>query len=138
MQALQLASVEPARPDGVHWHVEIPVRDGDRLRTLELVVERDGAGGDEEESRWSVDLAVDLGALGRLNGRVTLAGGVVNAALWASEETTATLVRSRIGALEEGLAGAGLEVGRVLVRPGPPPAAGETDASPGALVHERA
>jgi hypothetical protein len=102
--------------------VELPVRHEDRASMLRLRVTRDGshrhngAGLDT----WSVEAAMDLGAIGGLHARVTLTGHTIAVQLRAESAGVVEALSARTGELEALLREAGLDVDRVVCLHGMP------------------
>jgi hypothetical protein len=116
LQAHQLASSARHDPDGLIWQVEIPVRHGADIETLELAIRREARHGGDAEDAWSVRLRLDLGEHGALHGTVTFAGGEIGATLWADVPATRRLLEGRLAELREDLEAVGLTVSHLVLR----------------------
>jgi hypothetical protein len=102
--------------------IDLPVRHEDRAAVLRLKIERDGSrrrDGDGAES-WTVEAAVDLGAVGALHAKVTLMGKRIGVQLRAESPAIVAALSQRTGELEAMLAESGLEVDRVVCLHGMP------------------
>ncbi|MGH8238960.1 MAG: flagellar hook-length control protein FliK [Steroidobacteraceae bacterium] len=118
--------------------VDLPVRHEDRAAVLRLKIERDGSrrrDGDGTDS-WTVEAAVDLGAIGALHAKVTLAGKRIGVQLRAESPAIVAALAQRADELEAMLAESGLEVERVVCLHGMP--AGDTGGRPARLLDVRA
>jgi hypothetical protein len=101
--------------------IEVPVRQDDRANVLRFRIERDSSrkqqsGGDS----WTVEAALDLGAVGALHARVSLSGYRVGVQLRADSPAIVDMLNSRAAELESMLRDAGLEVDRIVCRHGMP------------------
>jgi hypothetical protein len=118
--------------------IDLPVRHEDRAAVLRLKIERDGSrrrDGDGAES-WTVEAAVDLGAIGALHAKVTLVGKRIGVQLRAESPAVVAALSQRADELEAMLAESGLEVDRVVCLHGMP--AGDTGVRPARLLDVRA
>jgi flagellar hook-length control protein FliK len=118
--------------------IDLPVRHEDRAAMLRLKIERDGssrrqAGGADS---WTVEAAVDLGAIGSLHAKVTLIGKRIGVQLRAESPAVVEALSQRADELEAMLAESGLEVDRVVCLHGMP--AGDTGVRPARLLDVRA
>ena len=116
---------------------ELPVRHEDRASMVRLRIDRDGArrNGSSADS-WTVEAAMDLGAIGALHARVTLHGHRIGVQLRAESPGVVETLSRRSGELESLLREAGLEVDRVVCLHGMP--AGETGTRLTRLLDVRA
>jgi hypothetical protein len=118
--------------------IDLPVRHEDRAAILRLKIEHDGSrrrDGDGSES-WTVEAAVDLGAIGALHARVTLVGKRIGVQLRAESPAIVDALSRRTGVLEAMLSESGLEVDRVVCLHGMP--AGDSGMRPARLLDVRA
>jgi hypothetical protein len=118
--------------------IDLPVRHEDRAAVLRLKIEHDGSrrrDGDGTES-WTVEAAVDLGAIGALHAKVTLVGKRIGVQLRAESPAIVDALSQRTGELEAMLSESGLEVDRVVCLHGMP--AGDTGMRPARLLDVRA
>jgi len=102
--------------------IDLPVRHEDRAAVLRLKIERDGSrrhGGDGGES-WTVEAAVDLGAIGALHAKVTMIGKRIGVQLRAESPAIVAALSQRADELEAMLSQSGLEVDRVVCLHGMP------------------
>jgi hypothetical protein len=96
--------------------IDLPVRHEDRAALLRLKIERDGSrrrDGEGTES-WTVEAAVDLGAVGGLHAKVTLIGKRIGVQLRAESPAIVAALSQRTDELEAMLAESGMEVDRVV------------------------
>ena len=118
--------------------IDLPVRHEDRAAVLRLRIERDGSrrrDGDGSES-WTVEAAVDLGAIGALHAKVTLVGKRIGVQLRAESPAVVAALSQRADELEAMLAESGLEVDRVVCLHGMP--AGDAGVRAARLLDVRA
>jgi hypothetical protein len=89
--------------------IDLPVRHEDRAAVLRLKIEKDGSrrrDGDGAES-WTVEAAVDLGAIGALHAKVTLIGKRIGVQLRAESPAIVSALAQRTDELEAMLASRG-------------------------------
>ena len=118
--------------------IDLPVRHEDRAAVLRLKIEKDGSrrrDGDGAES-WTVEAAVDLGAIGGLHAKVTLIGKRIGVQLRAESPAVVAALSQRADELEAMLAESGLEVDRVVCLHGMP--AGDAGVRSARLLDVRA
>jgi hypothetical protein len=117
--------------------IELPVRQDDRAAMLRLRVERDQSRRRETGSdSWTVEAAVDLGQIGALHAKVTLAGHRIGVQLRAESAAIVDTLAARAGELESMLREAGLEIDRIVCLHGMP--AGDAGARAARLLDVRA
>ena len=92
------------------YTIELPLRRDGGVDLMQLRIERDARGHDEQPHGWTVWLNLDLDALGPLQGKVTLRGGTLSAVFWAERSAGAALISDHLAELEGTLRQAGLEV----------------------------
>lgn len=101
--------------------LELPVRHGDRATVIRFRIEQDRSRKYETSSdSWSVEAALDLGAVGALHARVTLHGHRIGVQLRAESAAVVDTLSARAPELEAMLREAGLEVERVVCLHGMP------------------
>jgi hypothetical protein len=103
-----------------------------------LKIENDGSrrrDGDGAES-WTVEAAIDLGAIGALHAKVTLIGKRIAVQLRAESPAIVEALSQRTDELEAMLSESGLEVDRVVCLHGMP--AGEVGVRQARLLDVRA
>jgi hypothetical protein len=132
----QIANAAPDSPVQ-SMMIELPVRHDDRASVLRLRIERDGSrrqyAGDET---WTVEAAIDLGIVGGLHAKVTLAGHRIGVQLRAESPAIVDALATRAGELESMLRSAGLDIDRIVCLHGMP--AGDTGARAARLLDVRA
>lgn len=118
--------------------IELPIRLEDRASVLRLRIEQDASRREQAQagSAWSVEAALDLGAIGALHARVMLSGQRVGVQLRAESPAVVETLSARAGELEAILREAGLEVERIVCLHGMP--AGDHGARPTRLLDVRA
>lgn len=117
--------------------IELPIKQDDRASMLRLRIEQDGrAAGQAGEEAWTIEAALDLGAIGGLHARVTLRGHRVGVQLRAESAGVVETLSARSGELEAMLRDAGLEIDRVVCLHGMP--AGDNGLRPARLLDVRA
>jgi hypothetical protein len=118
--------------------IDLPVRYEDRAAVLRLKIEHDGSrrrDGDGSDS-WTVEAAIDLGAVGGLHAKVTLIGKRIGVQLRAESPAVVAALSQRADELEALLAESGLVVDRVVCLHGMP--AGDAGVRPARLLDVRA
>jgi hypothetical protein len=117
--------------------VELPVRHEDRATMLRLRIEHDNSrknsGGADS---WTVEAAVDLGQVGALHAKVTLAGHRIGVQLRAQSAAVVDALSARAGELEAMLRESGLEIDRIVCLHGMP--AGDAGVRAARLLDVRA
>jgi hypothetical protein len=118
--------------------IDLPVRHEDRAAMLRLKIERDGSNRREAGAAesWTVEAAVDLGAIGALHAKVTLIGKRIGVQLRAESPAVVAALAQRADELETMLAESGLEVDRVVCLHGMP--VGDAGVRPARLLDVRA
>jgi hypothetical protein len=117
--------------------IEVPVRHDDRASVLRLRIERDESRRYEGSSEaWTVEAAVDLGAVGALHAKVTLTGRRIGVQLRAESPAVVDALSTRAGELESMLRDAGLDIDRIVCLHGMP--AGDAGARAARLLDVRA
>lgn len=105
-QLVALADNDTAR---AAWSVELPIRDGEDVDVLQLLIERRPAGpGEQGEGEASVAVALNLEELGEVYAHLALCGGRLKVVFWAERESTVGNVRDNLDLLVERLERAGL------------------------------
>jgi hypothetical protein len=117
--------------------LEIPVRHEDRAAMIRLRIERDRSRKSESTAEsWTVEAAMDLGAIGALHARVTLLGHRIGVQLRAESAGVVETLSARAPELESMLREAGLQVDRIVCLHGMP--AGEAGTRLSRLLDVRA
>jgi len=118
--------------------IDLPVRHEDRAAMLRLKIERDGSSRRDASGAesWTVEAAVDLGAIGALHAKVTLIGKRIGVQLRAESPAVVAALAQRVDELETMLAESGLEVDRVVCLHGMP--VGDAGVRPARLLDVRA
>lgn len=137
LTTVQIAN-NSADPSAQALLIELPIRNEDRASMLRLRIEQDASRGGREQAAqsWSVEAALDLGAVGALHARVSLSGHRVGVQLRAESAAVVEMLSARAGELEAILRDAGLEIDRVVCLHGMP--AGDHGARPTRLLDVRA
>ena len=103
--------------------MELPVRVDDRATMLRLRIEREAAQqrqAQQADSSWSVEAALDLGALGGLHARISLTGARLGVQLRADSPYVVEQLATRAPELTALLRGSGLMIDRVVCLHGMP------------------
>jgi len=118
--------------------LELPMRQGERATVMRLRVEQDRSRRHNSSSgdSWSIEAAMDLGAVGGLHARVTLQGQRISVQLRAESAGVVETLTTRAPELESMLRESGLEVDRVVCLHGMP--AGDNGMRPTRLLDVRA
>jgi hypothetical protein len=110
----QLVSLGSHEQAALPMLLEIPYRAPTGAGLLRLRIEREEPGARLVVSPvWSIDLALDLGALGPLRGRVTLAEGRVSVTLKPEFAQLAQAIDAHVDELRTTLQDAGVPVGKL-------------------------
>ena len=121
IEARQLRSLAGGADDSFTWHVELPFLYGDRVRTVELVIERNGSdSGAEAVPVWTARLTLDVDGLGMVHARVTLTGEAVAVKFWVAQSATLASLTARTESLVHALSRLGLSVSPVRYEQGMP------------------
>lgn len=136
LTTVQIANHTPDHASSIL--IELPIRHDSRASMLRLRIEQDERGRQEGEASdaWSVEAALDLGAVGALHARVTLRGQRVGVHLRAESAGVVEALAARSGELESMLRNAGLEIDRIVCLHGMP--AGDIGARAARLLDVRA
>lgn len=101
--------------------IELPVRHDDRASMLRLRIGKDDSRPEHgAPDAWTVEAALDLGAIGALHARISLNGYRVGVQLRADSPAIVDTLNARAPELEAMLRDAGLEVDRIVCRHGMP------------------
>jgi len=108
----QWSAVENSESGQSRWLVELPLRSGDGIDIVHLLLEREqNRGTPEQEAVWRVELALDLPELGPVHARIAVSGDRVSTHVWAREMDTVARVQEALPELR-----AALEERRLRVR----------------------
>lgn len=125
-----LARIEVAQLDATTaqaWMIEIPLQgdDGRDVLQLHLEIARDAEDGN---AAWTLGFALDLPALGPLQGELQLRGLRLAVRLWAERGDTAQRLERQFGALRHRLAACGVLLDQLNCQTGLPPPGGRAGA----------
>lgn len=124
IEITQLESHPAATPGA--WLIEVPVRTDDGYDVLQLRIEHDAARPAEGEQAaagtWTIGFALDMPALGPLQGEIRLRQARVDVRLWAQHERTVHELEAQLPALSQMLAANGLQLAQMQCRQGLPQA----------------
>ena len=120
-QLHQLNAMQDQETGKLAMSVEIPVNDDDHLHLVQLHIEKDSSQETETESMVTVNLAVDLDAIGPIYARITLIQENTNVVFWAERETTFNLVQQNVKTLQNKLEKSGLRSENIACHHGQPP-----------------
>jgi hypothetical protein len=118
----QWSAVENAESGQLRWLLELPLRSGDGVDLVHLLMERERERSVPDQTPvWRVDMALDLPGLGPVHVRIAVSGDQVGTRLWVSDENTVARVRRELPKLREALEGRQLKVRDLGCAPGEPP-----------------
>lgn len=130
LQALQRGPGASETAPTQHWQLEIPLRYGHEVQTMQLRIDQDWVQ-DYSESpdrtprqvrQWLVKLAFELPAAGTLHAHLMVVDSSVSASLWAEQPQTLALTRQRLGQLQQRLEKDGVTVTKIECFAGKPAA----------------
>lgn len=105
------------------WLIDVPLRTQHGADQLQLRIEqRPAQQHSKTQQQWTVHIALDLHAAGKLAATLTIADKSVAATLWAEHEKTHRTVRNELDYLRAGLESVGVKVTEMQCRHGVPPA----------------
>lgn len=116
----QLLNASAAQEGQMVWVVEVPVRRDDRADLLRFKFERESRQAPGRESRWSVELAMDLGVSGALHVHIAMTGERLNIQLRSESAALVQALNAELPQLETTLREQGLDVEHLLCRHGSP------------------
>ena len=118
---IEIAALE-AHPEAAlpTWLIELPLRHGDGYDLVQLRVGRDGAAatGPDDAGAWRMGFALDLPALGAIEGEVQLSGLRIAVTLWAERAATQRRLDAVLPALATRLGAEGLRPERLFCHTG--------------------
>ena len=118
----QWSAVENAESGQLRWLLELPLRSGDGVDLVHLLMERERERSVPDQTPvWRVEMALDLPGLGPVHVRIAVSGDQVGTRLWVSDENTVARVRRELPRLREALEGRQLKVRDLGCAPGEPP-----------------
>jgi len=117
----QISSLLEQQAQGWGWSLEVPYRDGEQLRSVNVRLRKQADRQTPERDVWTVHLALDIDALGAFQGQLTLIEQDVSIALWAQEDALVPLIETHLDRLATWLAEDGLHVVSLVVHHGLPP-----------------
>ena len=120
-QLHQLNAMQDQETGKLAMSVEIPVNDDNHLHLVQLHIEKDSSQETETESMVTVNLAVDLDAIGPIYARITLIQDNTSVVFWAERETTFNLVQQNVKTLQNKLEKSGLRSENIACHHGQPP-----------------
>jgi hypothetical protein len=137
MTTLQAGSTQQDAPVQAML-LELPMRQGDRTSIVRMRIEQDRSRKHDPAApdSWSIEAAMDLGAIGALHARVGLQGHRLSVQLRAESAAVVETLSARAPELESMLRESGLEIDRVVCLHGMP--AGDHGARPTRLLDLRA
>jgi hypothetical protein len=134
----QWSATESADNGRHRWLMELPLRNGDGVDLVHLLMEKEPKRpASHEEPAWRAELALDLPGLGPLHIHVSVSGDRVQTRFWAESEASVDRIRTELPRLHEALSDRKLTVRNLGCTPGSPPM--HHDArSAGPLLDDRA
>ncbi|MFN2349537.1 MAG: flagellar hook-length control protein FliK [Thioalkalivibrio sp.] len=122
----QWSSAEAPDSGMPRWLMELPLRSGNGIDLIHLLLEREPDRPEQEdEAVWRAEFALDLPELGPLHIRIAVSGDRVRTRFWAQDADTVARIRSALPRLYEALENRDLEVRDLGCNEGKPPARSE-------------
>ncbi|MEN8166626.1 MAG: flagellar hook-length control protein FliK [Pseudomonadota bacterium] len=111
MQTNQLLSLPQEDPSRQTWQFELPIRQGDQVDLLRILVEKDSSCSAKKETpSWSLTLRMNLRELGAMRVQLRLWGETISSVFWAQELSTNQLIQTNLTTLREAFEKTGLKV----------------------------
>ncbi|MDH5257747.1 MAG: flagellar hook-length control protein FliK [Gammaproteobacteria bacterium] len=120
-QVHQLNTMQDQESGKLAMSFEIPVNDDDNLHLVQLHIEKEPGTENDTETVVTVNLAIDLDAIGPVYARITLINDNTSVVLWAERDTTFQLVQESVDTLHEKLESSGLKSDNIACHHGQPP-----------------
>ncbi|MDH3326805.1 MAG: flagellar hook-length control protein FliK [Gammaproteobacteria bacterium] len=117
----QLNAMQDPETGRLAMSMEIPVNDDDNLHLVQLHIEKEPNKENETETIVTVNLAVDLDAIGPVYARITLISDNTSVVLWAERDSTFHLVQESVETLHSKLESSGLKSESIACHRGQPP-----------------
>ncbi|MFW5453194.1 flagellar hook-length control protein FliK [Thioalkalivibrio sulfidiphilus] len=122
----QWSSAESSDSGLPRWLMELPLRSGNGIDLVHLLLEREPDQPEaEEQGTWRAEFALDLPELGPVRVRIAITGDQVRTRLWAENEATVGRIRAELPRLMKSLENRRLEVKDLGCHAGIPPAPAE-------------
>jgi len=122
----QWSSAESSESGLPRWLMELPLRSGNGIDLVHLLLEREPDQPEaEEQGTWRAEFALDLPELGPVRVRIAITGDQVRTRLWAENEATVGRIRAELPRLMKSLENRRLEVKDLGCHAGIPPAPAE-------------
>lgn len=118
----QIGSLLEQQGQGYGWSFELPYRDGEQLRSIDVHLRKDADRKQPTRDVWTLTLEMDIEALGAMRAQLTLMEQHLSITLWAQEAALARLMESHLDRLETWLTEDGLYVDSLAAHHGLPPA----------------
>ena len=128
---LALARIEVAQLEAgtvPAWIAEIPVKGRDGHDVLQLQLDYPAAADDDTPRQWTLGFAIDLPALGPVQGELQLHDLRLSVRLWAERASTTDRLEQQFTALRHRLAACGLLLDQLSCQTGLPRASGRPGA----------
>jgi hypothetical protein len=116
---IEVAQLESASGPLPAWMIEIPLHGVDGHDVLQLQLEYTVDTGDGSHG-WNLGFALDLPALGAVQGELQLREPRLSVRLWAAQADTVQLLERQFGALRQRLAACGLLLDQLSCQVGMP------------------
>ncbi len=118
----QLASLPKPDISTLTWHFELPFRNGQRLDSLYLHIqeERRKSAIEETPPHWSVLVEMTPPGLGKIQVKLILQNGEINAYLWSDSGQTRALFERHLELLSGHFRTQGLETNHIQILQAPP------------------
>jgi len=118
----QWSSAEAPDSGMPRWLMELPLRSGNGIDLVHLLLEREPDRPEQEdEAVWRAEFTLDLPELGPLHIRIAVSGDRVRTRFWAQDADTVARIRSALPRLYEALENRDLEVRDLGCNEGKPP-----------------
>lgn len=122
----QWSSVDSSDTGLPRWLMELPLRSGNGIDLVHLLLEREPDQPEaEEQATWRAEFALDLPELGPVRVRIAVSGDQVRTRFWAENEDTVARIRAELPRLMQSLENRRLEVKDLGCHAGIPPAPAE-------------
>jgi hypothetical protein len=108
------------------WLLELPLRSGNGIDVVHLLLEREPDHPEvEEQATWRAEFALELPELGPIQVRIAVSGEQVRTRFWAGNDDTVARIRADLPRLKQSLEDRRLDVKDLGCHAGIPPAPAE-------------
>ncbi|MBB3225719.1 hypothetical protein FHW69_000309 [Luteibacter sp. Sphag1AF] len=127
LSRVEIAQLESQPHAGV-WMVEVPLGGTRGYDVLQLRIEEGASRPDDREGSWTIGFAIDLPALGAIQGEIQLRVPRVSVRIWAQHDATVTRIEDEFLPLRQLLERSGLQLDHLSCIHGLPQPAGAYSA----------